>query len=355
LDIKCSVEKAIGDPFWLTQELAFSDDLISKTSAWFMNTSIDSADTNKLRKQGSLLQPLQPVSQDLAKAIVFTCERDQLAGVLHQSSEKSSLAVVIVVGGPQYRVGSHRQFTFLARYLAAQGIPVLRFDYRGMGDSSGELEGFEHINSDISSAVDALQREQPWVEKIAIWGLCDGATASVFYAATDSRVRVLILVNPWVYSSQGAAKAYLKHYYSQRLFQRTFWCKVFSGDFRIFDSIQSAWGMLKGVFAKTTPAKEGAIPVEKKAVNADQPRDDLVTRFGGRLEEFLGDVVFVLSGKDLTAAEFLDASRSNRKLRRMMKRDKVSQVSLPNSDHTFSNSVARKEVEELTLEILRLY
>ena len=39
--------------------------------------------------------------------------------------------MVIVVGGPQYRAGSHRQFTLLARHIAAAGYPVLRFDARG--------------------------------------------------------------------------------------------------------------------------------------------------------------------------------------------------------------------------------
>jgi len=46
--------------------------------------------------------------------------------------------VLIVVGGPQYRVGSHRQFVMLARFLADHGVPCMRFDYRGMGDVSGE-------------------------------------------------------------------------------------------------------------------------------------------------------------------------------------------------------------------------
>ena len=45
-------------------------------------------------------------------------------------------AVVIVVGGPKYGVGSHRQFVTTARYVAAAGYPVLRFDYPSKGDSS---------------------------------------------------------------------------------------------------------------------------------------------------------------------------------------------------------------------------
>jgi hypothetical protein len=49
--------------------------------------------------------------------------------------------VVIIVVGPQYRAGLHRQFVSLARTLSTAGFLVLRYDYRGMGDSDGEYLG----------------------------------------------------------------------------------------------------------------------------------------------------------------------------------------------------------------------
>ena len=68
----------------------------------------------------------------------FECGDDTCIGIVASNADVASRAdigVVIVVGGPQYRVGSHRQFVTLARALAASGVPALRFDYRGMGDS----------------------------------------------------------------------------------------------------------------------------------------------------------------------------------------------------------------------------
>ncbi|KAB8057318.1 hydrolase 1, exosortase A system-associated, partial [Janthinobacterium violaceinigrum] len=59
----------------------------------------------------------------------------RLVGILSLPAAPGPRGVLIVTGGPQYRVGSHRQFVLLARALAAQGVPVLRFDLRGMGDS----------------------------------------------------------------------------------------------------------------------------------------------------------------------------------------------------------------------------
>ena len=83
-----------------------------------------------------------------------------------------------MVGGPQYRVGSHRQFVLLARDLAADGFPVFRFDYRGMGDSEGEFRGFEHVEDDIAAAVEAFRSASPGLREIVLWGLCDGTRTS---------------------------------------------------------------------------------------------------------------------------------------------------------------------------------
>jgi len=77
----------------------------------------------------------------IATALLFV-----LAAPFAQASDddrRAACGVLIVVGGPQYRVGSHRQFLLLSRRLAAEGHPVMRFDYRGMGDASGAMRGFE--------------------------------------------------------------------------------------------------------------------------------------------------------------------------------------------------------------------
>ena len=69
------------------------------------------------------------------QGVVFDSAGQRLVGILALPDAPADSAVLITVGGPQYRVGSHRQFTLLARELAAQGIASLRFDYTGMGDA----------------------------------------------------------------------------------------------------------------------------------------------------------------------------------------------------------------------------
>ena len=93
------------------------------------------------------------------KAVVFGFAGEQLVGVLARPecsdvAEGLELGVLVVVGGPQYRAGSHRQFLLLSRKVAEAGFPVFRFDYRGMGDSGGERRDFEAVSGDIGAAVE---------------------------------------------------------------------------------------------------------------------------------------------------------------------------------------------------------
>ena len=72
----------------------------------------------------------------IEQALVFACEAQHLVGVLH-APEGAHTGLIMVSGGDQYRVGSHRMFVELARTLANAGIAVMRFDHRGIGDTAG--------------------------------------------------------------------------------------------------------------------------------------------------------------------------------------------------------------------------
>ena len=120
--------------------------------------------------------------------VCFRCNGETLVGILHPAAAPSETGIVIVVGGPQYRIGSHRHFVELGRELSNNGVPVMRFDVRGMGDSSGTFPGFEAIDDDIAAAIDVFIREEPYIENVVLWGLCDGASASMFYAPRDRRL-----------------------------------------------------------------------------------------------------------------------------------------------------------------------
>lgn len=275
--------------------------------------------------------------------VVFECQGQPLVGVVSTPSVTSAVGVVMIVGGPQYRSGSHRQFVLLARFLANAGIAVLRFDYRGMGDSEGDVRTFEHIDADIAAAINCLLRQAPGISKVVLWGLCDAASAALFYGASDPRIAGMVLLNPWVRTEAGLAKAYLKHYYLQRLMEREFWLKILRGRFDFAGSMVSLLSKLRGSRA-ASPMSTGA--AGKRTLALPERMCDCLARFSGR-------VLLVLSGDDLTAQEFQEVVRASPKWQKLLADPRVMQRVLPDANHTFSRREWRAEVENWTVEWVR--
>jgi exosortase A-associated hydrolase 1 len=276
----------------------------------------------------------------------FRCGDDTLLGILHQPERRARRGVLIVVGGPQYRVGSHRQFVLLARALAAAGIPAMRFDYRGMGDSDGAFNGFEHIGDDIAAAVDAFCARCPGVEEIIIWGLCDAASAALFLAHREPRIRGLVLVNPWVRTIGGNAKTYLKHYYTARLLDPSFWRKLFSGHLALGASLRSFGGMVRDASRKANGAASAAAVGDRLAGDTSRALPD---RMAEGLARFDGDVLLIMSGNDFTAREFDEAVNASPRWRELLASPRVVRRDLAEADHTFARRAWRDQVAAWTV------
>ena len=280
------------------------------------------------------------MSLPLEKALTFTCEGDELVGILHVPGERHArFAVLIVVGGPQYRVGSHRQFVLLARELAKAGYPVLRFDHRGMGDSSGESRTFEAIDGDIRTAVDVLCRECPAVGGVVCYGLCDAASALLGYSMSDRRIAGLILANPWARTQRGQAQTFVRHYYLRRFTQISFWRKLLAGEVRVGASIRSAAEFLCAT-TQGRPIAEGEAT----------PRF-LQCMLNG-LQRASMPVLIQISELDLTAKEFMDLAESTRAWRNAMHRPNVTITTFDRADHTFSSSDALRRSTRSALDWL---
>ena len=243
--------------------------------------------------------------------------------------------VVIVVGGAQYRVGSHRQFVQLARFLSAAGFPVLRFDLPGMGDSPGELPAFEDTAPHLAAAINGFQRQHPGVERVVLWGLCDGASASLLYvdATHDPRIAGLALLNPWVRSEVSLARARVKHYYRQRLLEGAFWRKMFKG--------AVGWQALHGLAGNFK--KMG------------QPSLQTITfqdRMGHGLLAFTGPILLLLSERDLTAQEFVEHAAISTAWEGWSSMASLSTHTLSQADHTCSIPSSSRMVERHTVQWL---
>ena len=272
------------------------------------------------------------------RVLNFACEGEPLVGILAEpqphDATPANVGVLIVVGGPQYRAGSHRQFTLLARHLATHGFATLRFDYRSMGDSGGETRDFEGVEADIAAAIGALLAARPALRGVVLHGLCDAASAALMYceARADARVLGLALQNPWFRSEQGQAQAVLSHYYGRRLRSPDFWLKLLKGGVGL--------RALKDWRRNRSAAR--AAPVAR--------RDDFRTRMLRAWRNSPLPVVLQLSGEDLTAREFtlgFDQAQPD-----WPRRPRLTLHRHAEADHTFSGIATERRMQD---ELLAWY
>ena len=279
------------------------------------------------------------------QALSFSCAGDGLFGILSVPAQPRARGVLVLVGGPQYRVGSHRQFTELARVLAADGTAAMRFDYRGMGDSEGEARNFEAVHDDLRAAIDAFCKSVPELREVVIWGLCDGASAAMFYAAQDARVTGLVLLNPWARTPDGLAKATLKHYYRARLLDPALWKKIAGGKFNFRAAFASLGRIVRS--ARGAGAAQAANQQPTAGTAAALP---LPERMYAGLSAFKGKVLMIFSEPDLTAQEFLGLAQGTPRWRKLVGAATVQQLRLADADHTFSRRSWKDQVGRWTAE-----
>jgi exosortase A-associated hydrolase 1 len=270
----------------------------------------------------------------------FDCRDQVLIGVLHRPEQPATRGVLMVTGGPQYRAGSHRQFVLLGRHMAAHGTAVMRFDYRGMGDSEGDALPFEQIDDDLQAAIRAFFATLPSLRELVLWGLCDGATAAALYAAGDKRITGLVLLNPWVRTEAGAAQATLRHYYWQRLISAAFWRKLASG---AVDAGAAIAALRRTAAAAKQIPRAGA---DAGGVGAG----NLPARLHRALARFPGRILIILSGADLGAREFSALSDHHPHWAQLMADRRITRADIADANHTFSRKVWRDRVADLTVE-----
>lgn len=199
----------------------------------------------------------------MRRLLTIPCAGDMLGATLDQA--KGTTGVVIVTGGTQTRIGSHRMFERLAGALARSGYPCLRFDRRGVGDSEGKDPGWRGSGPDIKAAVADFRKGTRALERVIGIGLCDGASALALHGA-QAGLQGAVLINPWLVESETDAPppAAIRHHYRQRLTSVDGWKKLLGGSV-------SYGKLLKGVgksftSAPTDLADEVAAALERNAM-----------------------------------------------------------------------------------------
>ena len=163
----------------------------------------------------------------MRKLIAFDCADDTLLGTLDTAPGATGL--LIVSGGNEIRSGAHRGMALLATRLAAEDIPVFRYDRRGIGDSTGANHGFRSSAPDIAAAAAAF-RAETGIARLVAFGNCDAASALALFGRAAG-IDAVILANPWVVEAVDdlPPAAAIRARYAERLRDPAAWRRLLGG------------------------------------------------------------------------------------------------------------------------------
>ncbi|MCW8934255.1 MAG: alpha/beta hydrolase [Gammaproteobacteria bacterium] len=114
--------------------------------------------------------------------LFFENSGQKLFGVIHKPDNLNiNKAIVFCHAFAEEKLWSHRVYVSLARSLVKLGYLVMRFDYRGYGDSEGDFSScsITSYKSDIQCAVEYLRNEYSGLTEIGLFGHRLGASIAV--------------------------------------------------------------------------------------------------------------------------------------------------------------------------------
>jgi alpha-beta hydrolase superfamily lysophospholipase len=142
-----------------------------------------------------------------SEPVFFGKSERPLAGWIHRAAEPARCGVVVCNPFGYEAICAHRSLRHFAEAFAAAGIPTLRFDYDGTGDSAGDDREPGRVDAWVQSTRDAmaLLRELTGVECVYLVGVRLGALIATLASLGNEHVAGIVAIAPVV-----SGKAYLR-------------------------------------------------------------------------------------------------------------------------------------------------
>lgn len=128
--------------------------------------------------------------------VTFRSKNKQIVGILHLPNRKKSPVIIMCHGFTGSKIGTaYGLFVQAAREFCKKGFAVLRFDFRGSGDSEGKFED-QTIETEVEDTKSALGfvKKIPTIDKnkIGIIGFSRGGAVAIIAASMYKGIKCLV-------------------------------------------------------------------------------------------------------------------------------------------------------------------
>ena len=292
-----SFEIVRDKPFWGQLEYYESDTVIDSVLQILVGLATTHADSaeHPAAMESAFASEACVMPEVLESPVSLEVEGAMVAGILSRPRESvsGSVGVVFVHGWSGNRSGPHGILTEFARRCATDGVPSLRFDFRGRGESAGEgLESTLPSMADDLLAAASLFAETAGVRRIVYVGMCSGGNVAIGSLKRLPLAEGLFLLSVYPFSDGDAFARDVhrtRHYasvYLRKALHGDTWRRLFQGDV----SVRGVMNVLFGHFLKrggnkrkegeaqeTAPASKTASPVaaESRKQESEAPKKHL--------------------------------------------------------------------------------
>jgi len=129
--------------------------------------------------------------------VTFNSKGQQIIGMLHIPDKSTQALIILAHGFTGNKNGPDNIFIKTASKLCDNGFAVLRFDFRGSGESNGEFVDMT-INGEVSDLKKVIQWiEKQGYEKIGLIGESMGGAVSIL--GYNNKIKCLVLWYPAIY------------------------------------------------------------------------------------------------------------------------------------------------------------
>ncbi len=125
--------------------------------------------------------------------VTFLSEGQKISGILHLPEKKNPPCVIASHGLLSSK--DSEKYIALGDRLSQEGIAMLRFDFRGIGESEGRMEDdtISRRIVDLGSAIDFIRTRQDLRNRIGLFGSSLGGYVSLIKASMDKKIRAVVI------------------------------------------------------------------------------------------------------------------------------------------------------------------